>query len=58
MVEKANKTRGLSMFLQQIWLNCLKIQFKFSRHFFWGMSEVCELRIDDFSYLLLEDVKP
>ena len=45
------------MFLQQIWCDYLKIQSKFSRRFFWGVSEVWELRIDDFSYLLLEDVK-
>ena len=57
MVEKANKTCGLSMFLQQIWLNYSKIQSRFPRHFFREVLEVCELRIDDFSYLLLENVK-
>ena len=57
MVEKANKTIGFSMFLQQIWLNYLKIQSRFSRRFFWGVLEVFELRIDDFCYLLLENVK-
>ena len=45
------------MFLQQILLNYLKIQSKLLRRFIWGVLEVFELRIDDFSYLLLENVK-